>query len=127
MVSAPLASSAPRHPAAAIGAFATASDTATLKVTAPVPRSPIDDVVVEGQRAILTVSGAEGRFVEASTLRLGFAISEVGNNGNVTLIEASDVPQLAGTTTSCAVETVLAHDTLYRWRGRAILDGAYDP
>ncbi len=127
--SAPFASSAAsalRGATATIAPFAAAPSTATLKVTAPAPRSPIDDVVLDGQRAMLVMSNALGTFVDSPDLRLGFAIWEVASDGGSTLIEAGDVPQMTGTT-SYAVETVLNQDTQYRWRGRAVLDGAYGP
>ncbi len=118
--------SALANPVPLIGAFATAPDAATLKVTAPVPQTPVGDVVVEGQQVPLTFANLAGRFVEAPDLRLGVAIWQVGNNGGMTLIEAVDVP-LAADTTSYTVETVLNHDTPYRWRGRGVFDGAFGP
>ena len=118
--------SAVANPVTLIGAFATAPDTATLKVTAPVPQAPVGDVVVEGQQVMLTFANLMGRFVEAPDLRLGVAIWQVGSNNGLTLIEAVDVP-LAADTTSYTVETVLNHDTQYRWRGRGVFDGAFGP
>ena len=124
--SAPLASSTALQRLGSIGAFATAPDTATLKVTAPRPESPTDDVVIEGQRAALAVSSAMGHYVEAAGLRMGFAIWQVGSDGGLTLLEAEEIPQTDGTSTY-AVDTMLDHDTQYRWRGRAVLEGAYGP
>ena len=122
-----VSTSALSSPTATIGVFATAPDTATLKVTAPVPLSPVGDQVLAGQQeATLSVSNAMGRFVEAEGLRLGFAIWEVGSGGGLTSIEAVDVPQ-AATTTSYTVETVLNQNTPYRWRVRGVLDGAFGP
>ena len=129
VASAPPASSsgsALRRSTAVIGPFATAPSTATLKVTAPVPRTPIDDVVLDRQPVMLMMSNAVGTFVESPGLRLGIAIWEVESDGSSTLIEAGDGPQMTGTT-SYTVETVLNPDTQYRWRGRAVLDGAYGP
>ena len=90
-----------RQSATAIGAFA------TLKVTAPLSQSPPDGSVLNGTNAVLAASGPLGQFIEATGLRLGFAVWEVaGDGGGTTLIEAGDVPRTNGTTTY-AVETAL--------------------
>lgn len=108
------------------GAFATASDTATLKVTAPTPSAPMNDIVVAGVDPTLSVTMSTGQYVQAPGLHLGFALWAVGATGGVTLVEADVVPQTAGTTTYRVVST-LAHDTQYQWRSRGVLDGAYGP
>jgi hypothetical protein len=122
----PAGVSAMRPSAVALGTFATAPDTATLKVTAPVAESPVDDVVLEDLRATLTVSSAMGQFVEAPDLRVGFAVEEVASDGMTSLFEAVDMPQ-SYPTTAYPVTAALTDNTRYRWRARALLDGAYGP
>jgi hypothetical protein len=110
----------------AINAFATASDTPTLKVTAPTPSAPMNDAVVPSLHPTLSVTMSTGDYVQASGLHLGFALWQVGTAGGVTLVEADAIPQAVGTT-AYRVVSDLAHDTQYRWRSRAVLDGAYGP
>gem|GEM_PF-1688058 len=126
MTPSPTSVSATSLLAMALGSFATAPDTATLKVTAPAALSPLTDLVLEDLRATLTVSSAMGQFVEAPDLRLGFAVWEVASDGATSLIEAVDVPQ-SHPTTVYSVTTALADDTQYRWRARVLFDGAYGP
>ena len=110
----------------AINAFATAADTPTLKVTAPTPYAPMNDAVVPSLDPTLSVTMSTGDYVQAPGLHLGFALWQVDTAGGATLVEADAVPQAVGTT-AYRVVSELAHDTLYRWRSRAVLDGAHGP
>jgi len=112
--------------AVTISAFATASDAPTLKVTAPTPSAPMNDVVVPSLDPTLSVTMSTGEYVQALGLQLGFALWQVGTAGGATLVEADAVPQAVGTT-AYRVVSELAHDTQYQWRSRAVLDGAFGP
>ena len=58
----------------AINAFATASDTPTLEVTAPTPSAPMNDAVVPSLDPTLGVVMSTGDYVQALGLHLGFAL-----------------------------------------------------
>ncbi|MDE0829728.1 MAG: hypothetical protein OSB03_11070 [Vicinamibacterales bacterium] len=60
--------------AVTISAFATASDAPTLKVTAPTPSAPMNDVVVPSLDPTLSVTMSTGEYVQAPGLQLGFAL-----------------------------------------------------
>lgn len=112
--------------AGAPDAFASAPDTATLKVTAPTPTAPTHDSVVASLSPTLRVAMSAGQYVDAPGLRIGFALWQVGADGAATLVEAHDVPQTAPDTTY-VVGSMLDYDTQYRWRSRAVLEDAYGP
>ncbi len=108
------------------GAFATAPDSATLKVTSPTPQSPGNGTTISGLNPTLSVAMSAGEYVQAPGLQLGFAVWRMEDDGRLTLVEADTVPQTDGTTTY-AVGSALGHDAGYRWRARAVLDGAFGP
>jgi hypothetical protein len=94
----------------------TNAEAATLKVSAPTPISPVNDV----QPTVLTLTAtpAEGKFVPAGPLQYNF---EVYNSANVRVVNDTD------NSPSHTVATPLDFGKRYTWRVRATSDGAFGP
>ncbi len=95
-------------------------------MTSPTPQSPATGTTVSGVHPTLSVAMSVGEYVQAPGLQLGFAVWRMEDDGSLTLVEAEMVPQTDGTTTY-AVGWALAHAAEYRWRARAVLNGAFGP
>ena len=100
------------------------SNRITLKATAPTPVSPVGSEVVGSLNPVLTLTNASGKYVSAA-FSYRIEISEE-KTGITLLIESNAVPQ-TDTTTSYTVNQMLQQNTVYRWKARAELDGAYGP
>ena len=103
-----------------------AEDGSSLKVSAPIPQSPIGNVDVETLTPTLTVQNAVPRFVSGLALKHQFQVHRVAVNGSLTMVDSKTVPQ-GSPMTSYTVETFLADDTLYQWQVRAVFQGAQGP
>ena len=95
-------------------------------MTSPTPQSPATGTTVSGVHPTLSVAMSVGEYVQAPGLQLGFAVWRMEDDGSLTLVEAEMVPQTDSTTTY-AVGWALAHAAEYRWRARAVLNGAFGP
>lgn len=102
-----------------------AEDGSSLKVSAPIPQSPIENVVVETLNPTLAVLNAEPRFVSGLAFEHEFKVHQVAG-GSLTMVDSKTVPQ-GSPVTSYTVETLLANDTLYQWQARAVFQSAYGP
>ena len=137
--SSPTSPSAPGGTAGGVAAAPLAADVlaagsedgSTLKVSAPIPQSPIDNVEVEilQLRPTLIVSNAThalGRFVSGASFPHEFQVLRVEPSGSLTLVDSGSVPQGVGET-SFVVQTVLDDVTPHRWRARVAYEGAHGP
>jgi hypothetical protein len=94
----------------------------TLKVQAPSPVSPTNDLTIDSRRPTMVVTNVQGKFV-------GGAFSyefELLNDGN-TAIDRSTQPSGGNNRTQWAYPTDLERDTPYRWRARARMGAAVGP
>ena len=107
-------------PAAAEG-----DGTAELKASKPVPVEPVNDLEIPEATPVLTVTNADGLFVDA-TFEYEFAIYKVVGGSRTEVDVANRVPGGNGST-SYRVTKRLDLATSYVWRARAFLDGAYGP
>jgi len=102
------------------GAFG--PDNSTLKVTAPTPISPIDDVEIEAYAPDLKAANATGQFVSVSDLQYRFQLyDEDGDFLFDTLVDEGD-----GLTTATADVGLVAAGR-YKWRVRAELGTYFGP
>ena len=100
------------------GTPSTASDGSTLKVTAPLPVSPINDQKPETGPALLVVSPSTAPFVPAIAVKYRF---QVFNSAN-TMVDNALV-----NTTSYDVGADLTADLRHTWRARAEGGDAFGP
>jgi len=105
---------------------AAAEDGSTLKVSAPVPQSPIANTEVEVLTPTLTVVNSESQFISGVNFPQEFQVYRVEGNGILTPVESGIVPQGAGVT-SYVVQAPLVDDTPHQWKVRASFDGAFGP
>lgn len=94
----------------------------TLKVTAPTPISPIDDVEVEGYLPEMTAGNAAGQYVAATGLRYRFQLYDQDDNTIFETLVAGGDGQ-----TAAAPDTDLDDDHQFRWRVRAELGDHFGP
>jgi hypothetical protein len=113
------------------GAPEAAADGSTLKVTAPTPLGPMNDDRLQNRRPTMQIANSSARFPDAHRDLAG---SLAGISYQFELLDASNAhvsssPHVAGGsgTTSYAYPQDLERDTQYRWRARAVLDGAVGP
>jgi hypothetical protein len=100
----------PATPGAGATLSTSAADGSTLKVSAPVPQSPINDQKPTIGPARLTVSGATPLYVPAIALRYRF---QVFNSANVLVEDA------VADGTAYDVQADLTVNSRYTWRARA--------
>jgi len=93
-----------------------------LKVTAPTPISPIDDVEIEGYQPELTAANATGQYVAATGLQYRFQLrNEDGNVVFEQLVGGGDGQTTAG------LSDDLDADKPYTWQVRAELGDYVGP
>lgn len=107
----------PLAPAAPAPASSRGADGSTLKVSAPIPVSPINDTVVTTQTATLAISPATGQFAN-QTFSYDFEVQ----NDSGAVISTTNVNG-----TSFTLPGTLTVNAAYRWRARANLNGAVGP
>ena len=113
----------PMSPSAtAGGGLGAAADGSTLKVTAPTPVAPMNDVQVENRRPSLVAGNSIGRFVSPPDLTYRFQL--IGPDGTAFL-----EPVVAGGDghTSYDLTDDLDWEAAYTWRVRAEYQGANGP
>ena len=103
-----------------------AADGSTLKVSAPVPQSPISNVEVEVLTPTLTVANAQSPFVSGINFDHEFQVYRVEPNGGLTPVDSGTVPQGVGAT-SYVVENPLNDDTPHQWTARAVFQESHGP
>lgn len=103
-----------------------AADGPTLKVSSPVPQSPIANSEVETLTPRLTVTNAEAPFVSGVLFPHEFEVYRVDGGIGGTSVDSGTVSQGSGVT-SYEVQTSLADDTLYQWRARAVFQDSHGP
>jgi hypothetical protein len=104
----------------ASGAFGPGNS--TLKVSAPAPISPVDDVEVEGYKPEMTAANSTGQYVAATGLQYRFQLYDPDDNTVFEAVVAGGDGQ-----TAAAPETDLDADKQFRWRVRAELGGRFGP
>ena len=103
-----------------------AADGSTLKVTAPVPQSPIANVEVEVLTPTLTAANAQSSFVSGVNFDHEFQVYRVEASGGFTPVDSGTVPQGVGET-SYVVQNPLDDDTPHQWQTRAVFEDSYGP
>ena len=98
----------------------------TLKVSAPIPQSPIANAEVDVLNPKLTSGNAQSLFVSGVNFFHEFQLFHVATKSTLMLVESGTVLQEV-TVTSYVVENPLEDDQLYQWKVRAFLDGSYGP
>jgi hypothetical protein len=93
----------------------------TLKVQAPSPVSPTNDLTIDSRRPTMVVTNVQGKFV-GGTFSYEFELLNDGNSP----IDRSTQPS-GNDRTQWAYPTDLERDTPYRWRARARLGAAAGP
>ncbi len=96
-----------------------AADGSTLKATAPAPASPKDGVRVDSRRPALTFSNAVGKF-QSGTFTYRVEVFE-----GTTSVGAFTQAQASGNQSTYTLESDLKYDTVYRWRVRGEMGGAF--
>lgn len=102
------------------GTSSTASDGSTLKVSAPVPQSPINDQKPATGPATLVVSSSTPAFASAVPVQYRF---QVFDSANATVAEKVT----SGPSYLVEVEPELTVNLRYTWRARAEYDGSVGP
>jgi len=102
------------------GAFG--PDNSTLKVSAPTPTSPIDDVEIEEYKPEMTATNAEGQYINAGDLQYRFQVYDQDDNFIFDGLVAGGDGQTSATT-----EEELVEDRRYTWRVRAEYGGFVGP
>ena len=102
-----------------------ADDGVTLKVAAPVVRSPKDNVEIETLMVTVVVENAHATFVADVAFRYRFELYE-GADDTALLLAEQVVAQGAGTTEH-TFPMELTQGYAHRWRARAELDGGVGP
>ena len=102
------------------GASSAASDGSTLKVSAPVPQSPINDQKPTTGPATLVASSSTPAFAGAVPVQYRF---QVFNSANATVAEKVT----SGPSYKVDVEPELTVNLRYTWRARAEYDGSVGP
>lgn len=121
--------SAPTAPSAVVPAgaatdAAAAADGSTLKVTAPVPQSPINNArPAASDSVVLVVGNSAAKFASNIPVFYHFQVFNAGG-GNV--VDAANIPAGAGTT-SYQVTAALDGDQVYSWRARVEAGGGAGP
>ena len=105
---------------------AAAADGSTLKVSAPIPQSPVNNAEVDTLRPPLTAMSAQSEFVSGIALPHEFQVIRVEANGDLATVDSGTVLQGSEITTY-TVQTKLTDDTLHQWRARAVFQGAHGP
>ena len=103
-----------------------AADGSTLKVSPPVPQSPIANGEVDTLTPRLTVANAEAPFVSGVLFPHQFEVYRVDGGIGGTLVDFGTVSQGSGVT-SYEVQTPLVDDTSYQWRARAVFQETHGP
>jgi len=117
-------SSSPVSPSSATGVVQSAeADGSTLKVTAPVPVSPVNGQQPDGS-LVLVASKSHGKFVTFDPPSYEF---EIYNAGNQRVYSSGAVPAGGGDSVSHAVQGDLEFDQPHTWRVRAVYQGAVGP
>lgn len=112
-------STSPTSPSSAAAASSDAEPGVTLKVTAPVPSSPVNDARIgDGVVPTLVASAANGVFTTAALLYRFQVFNEAG-------VTAQDSGLRSAPTFTVTAE--LDFEKRYTWRVRAELDGAVGP
>jgi hypothetical protein len=101
----------------ATNAPATAPDGSTLKASAPKQVSPVNNDVVPNEQPTLVITGATGDFANRPFFYEFQLTTDAGD-----LVRADTIDGL-----QWALPLTLAFDTPYRWRARAVLQGANGP
>src|SRR5688572_11642518 len=96
-----------------------AADGSTLKATAPAPASPKDGVRVDSRRPALTFSNAVGKF-QSGTFTYRVEVLE-----GTTSVGAFTQAQASGNQSTYTLESDLKYATVYRWRVRGEMGGAF--
>jgi len=112
----------PVSPSVAASSTAANPDGSTLKVTAPVPASPVNGDTIEGVRPTFAFGNSIAKFTPA--VAPIYRIQLLDGGGNV--IGDRTVEQGAGST-NYASDVDLAYDTNYQWRVRAEFEGQPGP
>ena len=117
-------SSSPVSPSAAGAPVENAAaDGSTLKVTEPVPVSPVNGQQPDGS-LVLVASKSHGKFVTFDPPSYEF---EVYNAANQRVYSSGAVAAGGGDTVSHAVQGSLEFDQPHTWRARAVYQGAVGP
>ena len=103
-----------------------AADGSTLKVSAPVPQSPVNNAEVETLLPPLNAMSSQSEFVSGIALPHEFQVYRVEANGDLTMVDSGTVP-LGGEITTHTVQTELIDDTPHQWKARAVFQGAHGP
>jgi hypothetical protein len=100
-----------------------AADGSTLKVSAPTPVSPINDVRLTNRQPTLQITNAQGRFAGGT---FGYEFAVLDMTGRV--VRSTTVAGGNGSTGWLyPVGDELQGNARYQWRARAVLDGAHGP
>ena len=115
-----------RTPSAANISATAAPDGSTLKVSAPVPQSPIENVEVEVLKPTLTAINGKSPFVSGVGFEHEFQVYRVEPDGGLTPVDSATVPQGLGET-AYVVKNRLDDDTPHQWQARAVFQDAHGP
>jgi hypothetical protein len=99
-----------------------AADGSTLKVSAPVPQSPVNNA--QPDALVLTASKSSSSFGSSTPLSYEF---EIKNGGGSTVCSSGVVGGGSGSTVSYTPTCSLEFDQPYTWRVRAAVDAARGP
>jgi len=104
------------------GSAGAAADGSTLKVSAPVPQSPVNNQ--QPDSLVLTASKSTSSFGSNTPLSYEF---EIKNSGGTTVCSSGVVGGGSGSTVSYAPTCTLEFDQPYTWRARGAVDNARGP
>jgi hypothetical protein len=104
------------------GSAGAAADGSTLKASAPVPQSPVNNQ--QPDSLVLTASKSTSSFGSNTPLSYEF---EIKNSGGTTVCNSGVVGGGSGSTVSYTPTCSLQFDQPYTWRARAAVDNARGP
>ena len=117
--------SASQSTAAASVFVQASSEDIDLKASAPTPVEPVGDVEITDFTPLLVASHANGEFVDED-FEYEFSIHTTTSGSLVSVEKGKGTPYGTGST-SYQVRNRLGLGTNYRWRIRALLEGAFGP
>lgn len=112
--------------AASVLAALTPDGVISLKTSAPVPGSPVDNAETEDLSPILTAANSSPRFVDGADLTYRFEVYVVEDSGAMTRVDVGTVDQTQNTT-SYKVKNKLGQAMTHMWRARAVIGDEKGP
>lgn len=116
-------SAPPTSPAAGASGTGAAADGSTLKVTSPIPVSPVGGVEITDLDPDLVITNAQGKFV---SLPLAYVFEVTDESGQV-VYRSAEIPAGANGRTTHEIAKDLKDDETHTWKAYAVYQGQRGP